>query len=280
MSETPRLSPSIAKVLLTSPLKARMQHRLLGNVRTEPTAAQETGSLFESFIIGNHEEKVALIPFKDFRTNAAKEEKVAAKAQGLLPVIGHEYEGLVKAGMAIRASIESKLPVFADALDQVRYEWESGVLCSGVMDKLHIDHRIFIGDLKAISEITRDNMQRATVKYAYDIQAAAYIDAVETKHQAKAGRIDYRLIFYEPFPPYCVCIAELDGTLRQLGRSKWDKAKDIWRECMESDVWPEGRFKEHELNAEGHVRLSATNWQIQEMEDTDINSIFPTEDAK
>src|SRR3954468_18503432 len=73
MSETPRLSPSIANILLTrSPLHAWGAHRLLGQLEREATDAQRNGSLIDALLLGR-EDTIVEVPYNDFRTAAAKE---------------------------------------------------------------------------------------------------------------------------------------------------------------------------------------------------------------
>jgi len=83
---------------------------------------------------------------------------------------------------------------------------------------------------------------------------------VETAYPHLAGRGKFYLAFYEAQPPHCVTIAELDGGMRMLGESKWQRAKRIWRECMESGYWPD--------YVNGIVRIEAKAYDLEDIEPT------------
>ena len=65
------------------------------------------------------------------------------------------------------------------------------------------------------------------------------MDAVQTLHPELAGRIDFIFIFCELEPPFSVYVARPDGMFWASGDFKWNKAKRIWKECLETNNWPE-----------------------------------------
>ena len=275
-TEIPRLSPSIAKVLLLCPAKAYLQHRLLGGQQSESTDAQVAGSILERVITLHGLNDIEVIDAPDYKTKDARALRDDAIAAGRFPIIASKYEWYQTTGGILREKIAARLPLFDDALDQVRFEWESnGVLCSGVMDKFHKDGRATIYDLKSCTSANKSDIERSIVKYGYDVQQAAYVDAVNTIHPSMVGRVDMRFIFYEVKPPYCVTVARLDGSLKMLGESKWCKAKSIWRECLESGVWPEYLFDPDDLYTDGTLNVSAKPWDLTAMDGSDYEQTIP-----
>ena len=173
-----------------------------------------------------------------------------------------KYQEYRAAGEVLRAKITERVAGWADFEPQRRFEWESsGVHCSGVLDGLLLgDSHYTILDLKKTASAHPKDIQRSVIRYGYDIQYGAYVDAVETQYPELAGRGKFYFVFYEATPPYCVTVAELDGGMRILGTSKWERAKRIWRECMESGYWPDYTDK--------IVRIEAKPYDLEELEET------------
>lgn len=238
--ETPRLSYSVAKRLLDCPIKAYMHHRLLGGVDSEPTTATDKGTVIESLITGEPD-NVAVISAASFRTKDAQAARDDARANGLTPMLAKDYEALVQAADQLRPKIAGTMGGFDGWQFQHRVEWQSGgVECSGYIDALRVEQDAYtVVDFKSTVDAHPLSIQRTVTRYGYDIQCAAYVDAIETLHPQLAGRGAFMFIFFELSPPYCVTPVYLDGALRDLGRRKWRKAQRDWKACLEHDVWPE-----------------------------------------
>ena len=269
--ETPRLSPSLAGLVLTCPAKAYARHRLLGGEQSKSTVAMDKGKLFERLITGHGINDLAVLPFDDWRTKAAKEARDDAIAHGLIPVKQCEMEEVVDAAQTIRGKIEGLIGLGFDDLDhQCRFEWEAdGCACSGVLDCLTVanDHAI-IYDLKKTASANPAMLESSVVKYGYHIQHAAYIEVVEFVYPHLKGRIKAAYIFYEIESPHCVTVAQFDGPLRHLGASKWNAAKKAWLRCLERDEWPE--YSTDDLGS-GYAILRAKPWDIAQISEEFID---------
>lgn len=239
--ETPRLHQSTAKTLIRCPKRAWLEHPMLGGQRHESTAAMLDGCLFERLITGYGIDEIEVIDADSFRTKAAQEQRDAALAARRMPVLASKFEGLSRSAGIIAEKLVERIPEWADAQDQVYLEWESnGVLCAGTLDRLLLaDDTYTIIDLKSTADAYPDACARTVTKYGYDIQEAAYREAIETLHPRLAGRGQFVFAFYETQEPYCVTPCVTTGQMQRLGRARWDRAKALWRECMASGVWPE-----------------------------------------
>lgn len=270
-TETMRLSPSIAKVMLEYNARAAFkQHRLGGGVRGADTAAMTEGRILERILLGvGPEIFVIKNPRKDkkgnviepveyesaWRTDVIKEMRDAAKAAGKLPVLPggeSEYTGIVKAWRDQFPQFEVEL----SGESQVRIEWESdGVACSGQLDHLIVepDYAI-VYDVKGVECASQEAITRSVSMYGYDIQGAAYVEAVETKYPHLAGRVSFKLICGEKdeSTDYGLNVVPYSGTMRELGQRKWRRAKRMWAECMRT-----GEFAGYK----GHP-IEATPWQL------------------
>jgi hypothetical protein len=262
VTEIPRLSPSVAKHLLRAPSIAYQHHRLLGGVESEKTDAMRAGSILERFITGYGVDDIVIVDAADWRTKAAREMRDEVEAAGGIAVLAANYDAYKNAGDILNAKITGKIDGWQDYENQIRFEWQSsGVNCSGVLDQLRIEPKAYtIIDLKKTASAHPKDIQRDIVKYGYDVQYGAYVDAVETAYPHLAGRGKFLFVFYEAQPPYCVTVAQFDGSMRMLGNSKWTKAKRIWRTCMESGIWPD--------YVDGVVTIEAKVYDLEDLEET------------
>lgn len=255
MTDTMRLSYSVAKTLLNqSPLHAWTNHRLGGGVDREASEAMTDGKILDRIMFGVGPE-IEIIDAGDFKTKAAKELRDMAESLGRMPVLTHRYLAMESMTAVWRARL-GDMGIVLRGQSQVRMEWNSdGVDCSGVIDHLVIDRSsATILDLKTCQDASLKAATRSIASYDYDIQHAAYVEAVETLFPELAGRTAFLFLFCEKFDPFAVSKIELAGTFRQLGRLKWEKAKSVWRECMATGVWP--GYPAFAMSAE------ASGWQI------------------
>ncbi len=199
--ETPRLSPSIAKILLDkSPKHAWQAHRLLGGESREPTAAQLKGSAVDALVFGGTVPKISAAAMAD----------AAALA-------GHVKDELGKRGIV--------------GFPQYRVEWRTyGVECSGVIDLSDPKTGKF-WELKTSHDLSDANIVKQIELYRYDLQVAAYQEAL-------GGLATPCFIFAETAPPYDVRFVTVTGDMLARGTADWRRAVNLWRKCLDSNEWP------------------------------------------
>ena len=237
--ETPRLSPSIAKILLArSPLHAWQYHRLLGGTESAPTAATTDGRILESIIFDLNLTRG--LPFNAYRSNEAKAARDAVLADGMIPVLESQWPEYAAAGLAMLAHLQAAGVDFSGGAHQKTILWTSeGVECKGVLDYLVVGENFYvIYDLKTVEDASADGLARAVGNYGWDIQAASYMEAVETKRPDLAGRGKYILAAVEKEAPFAANPRELSAAFQSIGRIKWAKAKGVWSRCLASNTWP------------------------------------------
>jgi PDDEXK-like domain of unknown function (DUF3799) len=252
--ELPRLHQSIAHVLISrSPLHAWQRHKLLGATPSEPTEATDRGTFIDKMILGGGPE-LEVIDAPDWRTKAAQEARAAAREVGSIPILVGRYESLMETVKAIRAQLKARGLLFAAGERKVKLRWTEpyyGVECGGELDYLAAPT---IYDLKTTKDASPNAIARSMVDYGYDIQHAAYRQALETLRPELAGKSRMLFLFVETEPPYALTIAEPSGTMRSLGAHKWDRACRTWRDCLASGVWPG--------YADDVVQIEALPWQM------------------
>lgn len=255
MDAVPLLSPSIAHTLVSrSPLHAWQQHYLLGGagVVDESTDAQERGKILDRMLFGAGPELV-MVDAKDWRTNVAKEAREIAREQGKLAVLVGKFDTYKAIIAAAKAKMEAK-GIHLTGQSQQRLLWTSdGVQCKGRPDHvIWADGLIY--DLKTCENASPDVIARSMFNYGSDIQHAAYVEGGETLHPELAGRLKMKFVYCEVEPPYEVVVANVMGTMRALGAHRWQQAKESWKRCLETGLWPG--------YSEGEVDIEAQPWQL------------------
>lgn len=230
--ERPALSASIARVLLDqSAAHAYARHPRLGGQPSAPTGAMERGTLIHALILGGA--PVVAVNAENWRTKAAREARDEARAAGSIPILAHELADLTAAADAIRGQLP---PWVEGAHHEVTAVWDiDGVLCRGRVDVLDA-HRIL--DLKTTRDASPEAMARAVIRYGYDVQAAAYSEAI--RELTAARHVEYTIAAVELEPPYAVGLYTLDGELRERGEHRWMIAQARWAGCIATGEWPVG----------------------------------------
>lgn len=258
----PSLSASIAHTILSqSPVHAWLRHPKLGNQPSKPTDAKDAGTLYHAILLGS-DASVEKIDANDYRTNAAKEARDAARDAGLVPILAREYDAAMAACEAIRANLAKAGIVVANGQNELPVEWRTseGVLCRGRLDHLSKGHAQIV-DLKSCRSAKPDDCAKSVISYGYDVQAAAYVQAVETLHPELAGRVEFVFAFFETEPPYAIGPYKLDAEWRHIGGRKWARACKTWARCLATGEWPG--------YATGVTTLFAPPWAMaQELEET------------
>lgn len=174
----------------------------------------------------------------DYRTKSAQEHRDSIIARGDIPILRKELAACEGAARAIRAQLgDEYLP--PGARYEVPLDWASGVPCHGKVDILAEDH---LADLKTCDDALRASSDNQIYSMGYDIQAAAYLEAAEAERPEVAGRLRFFLHFAEieqlPNDARTVITVEVAGSMLELGRARWKRAKALWLRCHEHRDWP------------------------------------------
>jgi hypothetical protein len=235
-----RLSPTIAKILVNrSPMHAWDAHRLGGNHKAEPSEAQVRGLALEAILFGD-EAKLIAVDAPDYRGRAAQEARDQAQAENRVPVLAHKLAGYQAIADSWYYELNRLGIAFEAGRNQARLEWDRGDCpCSGVLDHLILaPESATIYDLKTCQDASPEACAKAISQHGYEIQHAAYVEAVETLYPATAGRVQMLFLFCEVERPYAVNIVQPAGTLRLVGRRKWEHAARTWAACLRDGLFP------------------------------------------
>lgn len=92
-------------------------------------------------------------------------------------------------------------------------------------------------DLKTAWNVSDYSITRDIERYGYDIQAAAYVDAM--KNCLGWPDPGFQFVFAKTSPDYDVIVRPLEQEEMERGQSLWQEAKVIWKRCLESGEWPD-----------------------------------------
>lgn len=266
---TPSLSASIAKKLVMEcPLKAWLAHPRLGNRPSFPTPDMQFGTVVHHLFSGVPG-RIAVIEHDDYRTKAAQQHRDGALARGETPILARKLPEAQKVADSARKCCEQSgedINLLGKWEQVVLWE-EDGVACRGMLDHLQMLECPYILDLKTSSSANPADLGKKIVEDGYDIQMAAYLNAIHALDPSITGHIRPFFLFVETDFPYLASIVRPSEGMLQLGLARWERAKAIWRECLLKNQWP-GYSKKV-------TTVFPTNWQLQqEMEHgTEITAV-------
>jgi len=110
---------------------------------------------------------------------------------------------------------------------------EDGHMLKCRPDAWHDNERLV--DLKTTRDANPNTFGKTAHEYGYHQSAAHYIDGVKA---ATGEDLPFHFVLVEKTEPYLVSVVELDVEAVNLGRQLNDRAKRIYRECVESGNWP------------------------------------------
>lgn len=229
-----------------SPRHAYDVHPRLGGKQRPSTDAYDFGTLVHALLLGDGDD-IEAIDAPDYRTKVAREKRDAARAANKVPVLAHKLEPADEA--ACLASMELLARGMwvrdPDAYREVTFLWERETAHGPIWCRARLDYLSFHGgyaniwDLKTTQSADVEYCARVAHRYGYDVQAAAYVDAVETAFPEFAGRCRFRLAYLElNEPTIAVACHSLGPTYADRGRRIWHEMAEKWGECMADNNWP------------------------------------------
>lgn len=244
--DRPSLSSTIAKKLVhETPLHAWSAHpRLNPFHEAEEKDAFDIGSVAHTRLLGKGTE-IAVIDADSYRTKAAQAEKAEARQAGRTPILREQSERVdVMVDVArLQLSAIGVGDVFAAAIGrEVTFIAEvDGALCRCRVDALCVEDRptgpvLIAYDYKTTAKIpTPKQLPRTLADLGYDIQDAHYTAVVTA---ATGLPCEMRFVVQEKSPPHLLSVPRLSTPWRELGADMAARAREVWRACLESGVWP------------------------------------------
>jgi hypothetical protein len=265
------LSSSGARNLLPPSCPARFRYEA-GNPPL-PKDSFELGSAAHKLVLGAGAE-ITVIKAANWRTDAAKNERDAARAEGYLPLLAAEHEVVKAMAAALR-----KHPVASALFDPENGKPEQSLFWqdpeTGVIRRSRLDWlpdanargRLIVADYKTCVSASPEAIAKSAANYGYHQQDPWYRDGVRAL--GLSADPAFLFVFQEKEPPYLITIAELDADAVRLGRELNRLAIEVYRDCVQTGIWP--GYEAEALRAgrrAGIEHISLPPWAFRKLEES------------
>lgn len=233
----PTLSRGVIKDLLDCPMRAYWNHPRL-NPKFEPKVADkfDLGKAAHSLFLEGIDNAV-IIDAPDYKTKAAQEAKIAARKANKTPLLVSQYnEVKLMVEMAHEALWITLGLKIEEGESERSYYWKENETWMKIRPDWFTSKKPLCLDYKTTG-LYADPKAYSTIVSAtgLDIQKAFYcrgIMAVE--------RVDpfFYFLVQETDAPYLCTFIKLDPLFEEMGEQKVHRGIKLWRESMESGVWP------------------------------------------
>ena len=236
----PSLSASIAHLLISrSPAHAKRQHpRLSPDFVPEESDAFDLGTAAHAYVLEGGF-NLEIIDALDWRTQAARAARDAARAAGKTPVLAHRFVLVQAMAEAAREQLARHaarpIPLTNGQAERTLVWQEEGVWCRARLDWLHDDQRT-VDDYKTCQNANPEAFTRSLFTFAYAVQAAFYLRGLAAVFGA--AERTFRFIAQETYPPYALSVMALAPDALVLAEKQVLMALKLWRECLERGEWP------------------------------------------
>lgn len=242
LNDEPTLNASVLKHLIKqSPRHAWTEHPKL-NPDWEPHVASKFDvgtAAHEIFLLGN-DDHVHVVEADSWRTKAAQEVRDRARAEGLVPLLTHQWQDVSAMLTALREQLpklDVDPPMFVEGKAEQTLIWrDRGVLCRARIDWLH-------GSLQAVDDLKSCGGSASPLVWAsktlFGMQAEIQAAFTTRGIRAVAGvNTEFRFLACETHPPYAISPVRLSPRALELANAQIDRGLDTWKRCLKEDRWP------------------------------------------
>lgn len=175
----PSLSSSTAKVLVErSPRHAWMLHPRLGGDRRRSSTRMDLGSVIHDIVLRGEGEAVVWVEAPDFRTKTAREQRDAAHAAGLSPLLTKDESRVMRIVEAINTALQGRKFFLREKV----FVWqEEDIWCRSMLDLCNKDGSLLM-DIKTTELAATPDHWGRTQMWEYLYQIGFYRRAVRAHH--------------------------------------------------------------------------------------------------
>lgn len=266
---SPSLSASAAKTVISKTLlHAWREHpKSPYKVKDRSSNKSDRGSAAHAVLFGGR--IIIQIDAETWQTKAAKEARDNARDAGHIPLLAKEFP-------YIEEMVEIAGPRF-DALHggepicEVTAIWQAASKGwrRARLDSLSPDRRRIVDYKTTEAAVDALTCEKRIFSEGYHIQAAAYVEAVETLHPELMGRVEFVFQWQEQKPPFAlsppIFVSE---AAMELGRQQWNRAGILWDAAVKRNYFPA-------YTSESHIACppswELTRWLEREQNDNTLN---------
>jgi hypothetical protein len=240
----PSLSSSIAKLLcLSSPVHAWHAHP-----RLNPTAVHDDAEHFDigtaaHALLLEGVSNIAVVDAKDWRTNAAKDARDAARAAGRTPLLAKVWGDVQAMVGALREQLDlhrdGGAGMFQLGEPERTLVWREGdTWCRARLDWLRPAAgprgEWAIDDYKTTPNANPDTWTRSLFSNGFDLQVAWYLRGLKVLTGYEGT---FRFAVQETTAPYAASVVALGPDALTLAEKKRLYALEVWGECRARREW-------------------------------------------
>lgn len=237
---SPRLSRSALVDILRSP--AHFMDRMTN--RQEPTEAMVVGDAIHTAVLEPDRFDAEYVYAEKFdrRTKAGKQAWAEWQAGHVgKKVVPHSSADTVREiARAVRNHPDLRDILTGRGLTEPSAAWDTE---DGIGLRARPDRAIpkggthILADLKSAKDASPHGFAKEIAARKLHVQAAFYLDGFSAASGVKCD--EFIFVVFEKTRPYACAVYFLDSESIAQGRYEYQKALDIYRECMRSGVWPD-----------------------------------------
>jgi hypothetical protein len=225
----PALGSTSLKTLATK-TPAHYQHE---KKHPKSSAAFDLGTAAHSLILEGDESGVVVIDVESKRGKAWTEPADAATAAGKIALTTKEWAQVKAMRDSVMSHKQARELLTGHKAEESVFWKEDGLTLKCRPDAWKPG---LLVDLKTTRDANPNEFGKTAHEYGYHQSAAHYIDGVKA---ATGEELPFHFVLVEKTEPYLVSVVkELDIEAVNIGRQLNDRAKRIYRECVESNTWP------------------------------------------
>lgn len=190
------------------------------------------GTAAHSLILEADTSGIVVVEADNWLTKDAKAAKAEALAAGKQPLLTKEMAQVTAMFEAVMAHPLARAAFTRHKAEQSVFWEEDGLMLKCRPDAWKPSTLI---DLKTARSADPNEFGKTAHEFGYHQSAAHYIDGVKA---ATGEELPFHFVLVEKTAPYLVSVVELDVEAINIGRQLNDRAKRIYRECVENNTWP------------------------------------------
>lgn len=242
---------------------------LNGAYEPVPDEVMENGTMIHLAALEQRllDERVSIIDASDYRTQAARNLRDDARANGLIPILYDRGPGSAGASfvklLAIRKALErsdaAPLLFGDDGENEISYTWEveigERVPCKGRADRVIPGSLI---DLKSAPTASPEGFQRSMATYGHHLRAAFYLDGwmQQTVPEAVGHSWDYVFVVVQKEPPHLVSVYQISERAIEWGHKLASRALNLYAKAIKEKEWPAFKMATLDLPVWAEHRLA------------------------
>jgi len=234
----PSLSRSTIKDLLECPAKAFNNHPRLNPVAEEKGELKfDIGTAAHALLLQG-DDVAEVIDAKDYKTNAARDARTAARIYGKVPLLTHQYNEVRNMLPAARYFLQycelSIHDLQKEGDSELTYIWQEQDIWCRIRPDWISKNRNLIIDYKTTASLSPASYEGIASQTGLDIQDAFYRRGVEA---VEGTQPDFIFLVQEIQSPYLCALITLDMMFKDMGEQKVECGIRKWRKCLKYNDW-------------------------------------------